>query len=133
MEPIFHVACLTWGYVAVIIGLALDIFNPIATQNLRSFGVAPPGCKYIPEDGMYAWSMLSRIWICFSIALVTVISGLLILSFTLVVYNLQSQLRRNQLYEFHGLDHSNRIHTRGEMQCSSAVQISVTEMFLTSH
>jgi hypothetical protein len=49
MEPIFHVACLTWGYVAVIIGLALDIFNPIATQNLRSFGVAPPGCNYIPE------------------------------------------------------------------------------------
>jgi hypothetical protein len=119
IEPMFHALPLLWGYVAIFVGLSKTIFNPIATQNLCSVGVAPPGCDYTPDMVCTRGQSFNRFGYVFNIAPVSTTLGLLFFSLTVVIFTIRSQLRRNLLYEFHGGDFTSKTPSGSEMNAQS--------------
>jgi hypothetical protein len=105
VEPVMHLVALSWGYVTTITGLIIGVFNPAATQNICSIAVAPPGCDYSIDIECTRGQNAEKFAYASSIVPYLTVAGLLIVSLTVVIYTIRSQLRRNMLYKFH---HDNR-------------------------
>jgi hypothetical protein len=100
VEPVMHLVALSWGYVTTITGLAIGVFNPAATQNICSIAVAPPGCEYNIDITCTRGQHAEKFAYASSIVPYLTVAGLLIVSVTVVIYTIRSQLRRNMLYKF---------------------------------